>query len=109
ETINRFNAETPVARAYLNPNGQVELMHYMIADYGITSGSLMVNIGAFMSAIDKWSGEYSSGNLSNTVSFRPLIADESTDQHLSQDAMTAMWSDATLINGAAGNDMEGDR
>lgn len=48
--INEFNNNSPATRAAVRGN-QVWLDRYLIADYGITRGSLVINIEVFASTI----------------------------------------------------------
>ena len=54
ETVNRFNATYATVSAIDLGNGKVALQRYLIADHGITRGSLQVNARVFFNAIDLW-------------------------------------------------------
>ena len=105
EAINQFNATTPIARAYLNADGKVEMMHYMVGDYGVTRGSLIVNIGAFFAGMDKWTEEYSRGVLVQSVDFEPLMEGEAVaENHISREVLDLLWQDPSLHNQSASSD-----
>ena len=52
-TVNQFNTGSPPTRAVL-VGGDLFLDRYLIADFGITRGSLAVNVAVFTKGIDKW-------------------------------------------------------
>lgn len=101
DMINKFNATTPAARAFINDQGKVTLMHYIIGDFGVTKGSLVVNIGAFFSSVDKWNRGYSEQNLGNVVTFEPFTPEQgsfaSSDAHLIFANEASIWpTDAAI-------------
>lgn len=64
--ITTYNANTPPTKAF-QANGNVFLMRYLIADYGVTKGSLLVNIGVFDNTVAKWT-ETATGPIGLSVS-----------------------------------------
>ena len=96
-----YNASTPSARVFQNSDGSTTLFHYIIGDFGVTKGSLLVNIVAFFGSAQKWSQSTSSPDLSNTVSFEPLTGTTDAETafgeiHLSQDLMEDMLADPSM-------------
>lgn len=51
--VNGFNQQTPPTMAYTQ-NGATVLSRYLIADHGITAGTLLVNVGVFDETVRKW-------------------------------------------------------
>ncbi|WP_370338578.1 YbjN domain-containing protein [Parvularcula marina] len=101
ETINQYNATTPSQRALLDQDGRVVLLHYVIGDFGVTRGSLIVNIGAFFAGIDKWQEEFSRGVLVKSVKFDPLLDENAVaESHISREVLDLLWEDPSLYNQA---------
>jgi hypothetical protein len=69
--INEFNQSSKPARATI-VNNKVVLDRYLIADYGITRGSLMVNVVTFASMVDVWRN-FTRQRGAVAVSFEPLL------------------------------------
>ncbi|GGY43247.1 YbjN domain-containing protein [Parvularcula lutaonensis] len=61
--VNDFNQETPPTMAYTQ-NGATVLSRYLIADHGITAGTLLVNIGVFDETVRKWLSNQRASSLS---------------------------------------------
>ena len=80
-TMSRFNQVSKPARANLL-DGKVVLDRYLIADYGITRGSLVVNVGVFAASVDQWFAFNEASGPQQRVSFDPIMAPPS--QGLSQ-------------------------
>lgn len=103
EKINAFNADTPVARAFIEPNsGNLNIFSYLIGDFGVTQGSLIMHIASFFGAVSKWQDEYSSNNLANTIAFEPLVEGAESlsfnQSHISQELLEEIWANETVVN-----------
>lgn len=53
EQISYFNAEMNAGNAVLSA-GTLYLKKYVVADYGVTRGSFLIDVVVFLSMIDKW-------------------------------------------------------
>lgn len=98
--LNRFNTVSKPARASIL-NGNVVLDRYLIADYGVTKGSFLVNVGVFFSMIDQWR-QFAQNEGPVAVSFEPLAAAATsssvTSSHEEQDLFRNISYDPSLWN-----------
>lgn len=54
QTVNRFNVSYAAITAIDVGGGKVGLQRYLIADHGITRGTLVVNVSTFFHMIELW-------------------------------------------------------
>ncbi len=107
-TINSFNQNSKPARATV-VGTQVLLDRYLIADYGITRGSFLVNTAVMFGMIEQWF-EFKASAQAQRVSFTPLIpeigapGDATSRDHEFGELVSNLLAAPVEVN-AAPNDM----
>ncbi|MGV6819471.1 MAG: hypothetical protein ACWA5T_03115 [Parvularcula sp.] len=107
EAVNSFNQVAKPARASM-VNNKVVLDRYLIADYGITRGSFIINVGVMAGMVDQWF-QYSKIQGPVAVSFEPLIGPSDSESassvgHKDLDMLRSLSVDAGLSNAPADAD-----
>lgn len=61
DQVTAFNVNLNAGNAVLS-DGQLYLKNYVVADYGVTRGSFVIDVAVFISLIDNWFEMYPSEN-----------------------------------------------
>ncbi|MEM9838827.1 MAG: YbjN domain-containing protein [Pseudomonadota bacterium] len=95
--MNDFNSRTPPTAAY-TAQGNTVLSRYLIADHGITTGSLMVNVMVFDNTVTKWLNDRSR-TLARSVSVAEQNRIPSNFERETEDYLADMMSRRELYSG----------
>jgi hypothetical protein len=102
DVVNEFNSRQKPARATSMQEG-VMLDHYLMADYGTTRGTLVVNIGVMMAMIDGWfQYRQNGGAMSNTISSTTLAPGAQAAHSMRSAAIIGSLRDAMAAGAANG-------
>lgn len=94
---NLFNDRYPAARA-VAADDSVVLSRYLIADHGVTRGSLAADVSVFAGMVDVW-WEFRDGLSARTVSFEPLLETAPDGAaHPDEDPLATLLRDPRLGN-----------
>ncbi|MEX0644506.1 MAG: hypothetical protein WD076_04305 [Parvularculaceae bacterium] len=103
DVVNDFNSRQNPARAVATPDNVV-IDHYIMADYGMVRGSLVVNVGVMFNMIDRWFEFRRGVTGANTISYETVgggVAHQ--DPRLSAltlQAVSSLSADPSLRNGS---------